>query len=70
VTLLLDLGVPPRVIREIVGHSAIEGTMTIYAHGSLADPKIAELAGARQRPAECPGSRAKLAGMVRPRVRG
>jgi integrase len=35
VTLLLDLGVPPHVVREIVGHSAIEVTMTIYAHASL-----------------------------------
>jgi integrase len=34
VTLLLDLGVPPHVVREIVGHSAIEVTMTIYAHAS------------------------------------
>jgi integrase len=35
VTLLLGLGVPPHVVREIVGHSAIEVTMTIYAHASL-----------------------------------
>jgi integrase len=35
VTLLLDLGTPPHVVREIVGHSAIEVTMTIYAHVSL-----------------------------------
>ena len=34
VTLLLDLGAPPHVVREIVGHSAIEVTMTIYAHVS------------------------------------
>jgi integrase len=34
VSLLLDLGVPPHIVREIVGHSAIEVTMTIYAHAS------------------------------------
>ena len=31
VTLLLDLGAPPHVVQEIVGHSDIEVTMTIYA---------------------------------------
>jgi integrase len=31
-TLLLDLGTPPHVVQEIVGHSVIEVTMTIYAH--------------------------------------
>jgi integrase len=35
VTLLLDLGAPPHVVREIVGHSDIEVTMTIYVHVSL-----------------------------------
>jgi integrase len=35
VTLLLDLGVPPHTVRDIAGHSAIEVTMTIYAHTSL-----------------------------------
>jgi integrase len=35
VTLLLDLGVAPHVVRDIVGHSDIEVTMTIYAHVSL-----------------------------------
>ncbi len=34
-TLLLDLGVPPHVVRDIVGHSGIEVAMTIYAHVSL-----------------------------------
>ena len=34
VSLLLDLGVPPDMVREIVGHSDIEVTMTIYAHTS------------------------------------
>jgi integrase len=43
VTLLLDLGAPPHVVREIVGHSDIEVTMTIYAHVSLKETQ-----GARQ----------------------
>jgi integrase len=42
VSLLLDLGVPPHVVKEIVGHSAIDVTMTIYAHASL-DSKRAAL---------------------------
>ncbi len=41
VTLLLDLGVPPHIVREIVGHSDIEVTMTIYAHVSLDDKRAA-----------------------------
>lgn len=35
VSLLLDLQVPPHVVRDIVGHSDIGVTMTIYAHVSL-----------------------------------
>jgi integrase len=35
VSLLLDLGVPPHIVRDIVGHSGIEVTMTIYAHAAL-----------------------------------
>lgn len=41
VTLLLNLGVPPQVVRDIVGHSDIEVTMTIYAHASLDDKRRA-----------------------------
>lgn len=41
VTLLLDLGVPPHIVRDIVGHSAIEVTMTIYAHASLDEKRNA-----------------------------
>lgn len=41
VSLLLDLGVPPHVVREIVGHSDIGVTMTIYAHASLDERKSA-----------------------------
>lgn len=41
VTLLLDLGVPPHVVREIAGHSDIDVTMTIYAHVSLEEKRRA-----------------------------
>jgi integrase len=41
VTLLLHLGTPPHIVREIVGHSDIEVTMTIYAHVSLEDKRKA-----------------------------
>lgn len=41
VTLLLDLGAPPHVVQGIVGHSAIEVTMTIYAHVSLDEKRKA-----------------------------
>ncbi|MFF5207003.1 tyrosine-type recombinase/integrase [Streptosporangium sp. NPDC000396] len=41
VTLLLNLGVPPQVVRDIVGHSDIEVTMTIYAHASLDEKRKA-----------------------------
>lgn len=35
VSLLLADGAPPHVVQQIVGHSAIDVTMTIYAHASL-----------------------------------
>jgi len=35
VSLLLDLGIPLHVVREIVGHADIGVTMQIYAHASL-----------------------------------
>lgn len=41
VSLLLDDGAPPHVVREIVGHSAIDVTMTIYAHASLDEKRTA-----------------------------
>lgn len=41
VSLLLDLGVPPHVVREIVGHSDIEVTMTVYAHAALDEKRAA-----------------------------
>lgn len=43
VSLLLDAGVPPHVVREIIGHSAIEVTMTIYVHTSLDEKRTAML---------------------------
>ena len=42
VSLLLALGLPPHVVHEIVGHSDIKVTMTVYAHGRL-DEKAAAL---------------------------
>ena len=41
VSLLLDLGVPPHVVQEIVGHSHLGVTMTIYAHASLDEKRLA-----------------------------
>jgi integrase len=43
VSLLLALGVPPHVVREIAGHSDIKFTMMVYAHGNLTE-KAAALA--------------------------
>jgi len=43
VSLLLALGVPPHVAREIDGHSDVKVTMTVYAHGHLSE-KAAALA--------------------------
>ena len=41
VSLLLDLGVPTHIVRDIVGHSDIEVTMTIYAHAALDEKRKA-----------------------------
>jgi integrase len=41
VSLLLHLGVPPDMVREIVGHSDLEVTMTIYAHTALDEKRQA-----------------------------
>ncbi|MFF4652993.1 tyrosine recombinase XerC [Streptomyces sp. NPDC001380] len=41
VTLLLDLGVPPHVVRQIAGHSDIAVTMKVYAHASLDEQRRA-----------------------------
>lgn len=37
----LALGVNPRVVMEIVGHSAIEMTMNVYGHVSLGNQRAA-----------------------------
>ena len=41
VSLLLDLGVQPHVVREIAGHSDLAVTMTIYAHAALDEKRKA-----------------------------
>jgi integrase len=41
VTLLLNEGVAPHIVQEIAGHSAIDVTMTIYAHTSLEEKRKA-----------------------------
>ena len=41
VSLLLAEGAPPHVVKQIVGHSAIDVTMTIYAHASLDEKRTA-----------------------------
>jgi integrase len=43
VSLLLDLGVPPHIVRENVGHADIGVTMNIYAHAPLAEKRAALL---------------------------
>ncbi len=40
-SLLLALGVPPHVVREIAGHSDIKVTMMVYAHGNLTEKAAA-----------------------------
>jgi integrase len=41
VSLLLADGAPPHVVQQIVGHSAIDVTMSIYAHASLDEKRTA-----------------------------
>jgi integrase len=41
VSVLLSLGVPPRTVMEIVGHSTMEMTMTVYGHVTLKDKRAA-----------------------------
>jgi integrase len=41
VSVLMGLGVPPRIVMEIAGHSALEMTMNVYAHVSLDDKQAA-----------------------------
>ena len=40
-SLLLAEGAPPHVVQQIVGHSAIDVTMNIYAHASLEEKRTA-----------------------------
>lgn len=40
-TLLMDLGAPPHIVRDIARHSGIWVTMTIYAHTALAEKRQA-----------------------------
>ncbi|MFI6360645.1 tyrosine-type recombinase/integrase, partial [Streptomyces sp. NPDC050743] len=41
VTLLLGLGIPPYIVRDIVGHSALDVTMNIYAHADMTEKRAA-----------------------------
>lgn len=41
VSVLLGLGVPPRTVMEIAGHSGLEMTMNVYAHVTLDDKREA-----------------------------
>lgn len=41
VSVLLALGIPPRTVMEIVGHSTLEMTMNVYAHVTLDDKRSA-----------------------------
>ncbi len=41
VSVLLGLGVPPRTTMEIVGHTTLEMTMTVYGHVTLDDKRDA-----------------------------
>ncbi len=41
VSVLLSLGVPPRTVMEIAGHSALEMTMNVYGHVTLDDKREA-----------------------------
>jgi integrase len=40
-TLLLGLGIPPHIVRDIVGHSALDVTMNIYAHADMTEKRAA-----------------------------
>jgi hypothetical protein len=49
VTLLPDLGVPPYVVKAIVGHGDIELTKTISAHAVLDEQRKASTSSAPAR---------------------
>ncbi|MGW2460657.1 hypothetical protein ACWC2M_16765 [Streptomyces sp. NPDC001761] len=40
-TLLLGLGIPPHIVRDTVGHSALDVTMNIYAHADMTEKRAA-----------------------------
>lgn len=40
-TLPLGLGIPPHIVRYIVGHSALDVTTNIYAHADLTEKRAA-----------------------------
>ena len=39
--LLLGLGIPPHIVRDIAGHSALDVTMNIYAHAEMTEKRAA-----------------------------
>ena len=41
VSALLGMGVPPRTVMEIAGHTGLEMTMNVYAHVTLDDKREA-----------------------------
>ncbi|MFP8905741.1 tyrosine-type recombinase/integrase [Streptomyces atacamensis] len=41
VSLLLDLGVAPHIVREIAGHSDLQVTLGVYAHASAEEKRKA-----------------------------
>lgn len=41
VSVLMGLGVPPRTVMEIAGHSGLEMTMNVYAHVTMDDKRAA-----------------------------
>ena len=43
VSLLLAESAPPHVVQRFVGHSAIDITMTIYAHAPLGEKRTASV---------------------------
>ncbi|MFI8896409.1 tyrosine-type recombinase/integrase [Streptomyces paradoxus] len=40
-TLLLSRGISPHIVRDIVGHSALDVTMNIYAHADMTEKRAA-----------------------------
>mgnify|MGYP001013616919 CR=1 FL=1 len=40
-TTSLEVGVPPHIVQEIAGHSALDVTMSIYAHASVDEKRVA-----------------------------